>query len=71
MGQKIHPKLFRLGQTSTWGSRWFDMKNYHTYLLQDYRIRETINARFPKSGILLPFLFPRFFLSTKMPVLFL
>jgi small subunit ribosomal protein S3 len=51
MGQKIHPKLFRLGQTSTWVSRWFDMKNYSVYLLQDYRIREAINARFPKSGI--------------------
>lgn len=51
MGQKIHPKLFRLGQTTTWSSRWFDTKNYHVFLLQDYRIREAINTRFPKSGI--------------------
>lgn len=51
MGQKIHPKLFRLGQTTKWGSSWFDVKNYSIYLIQDYRIREAINRRFPRSGI--------------------
>ncbi|MDD5605833.1 MAG: 30S ribosomal protein S3 [Patescibacteria group bacterium] len=51
MGQKVHPRLFRLGQTTKWGSRWFDIKNYRQYLLQDYTIRQVIVRRFPRSGI--------------------
>lgn len=43
MGQKIHPKGFRLGEVFTWGSRWFaDDKRYKTLLLEDIRLREAL-----------------------------
>jgi len=49
MGQKIHPHLFRLGTSSQWHSRWFDIKNYPKLLLEDYKIRQLVNDKFRKS----------------------
>jgi len=49
MGQKIHPQLLRLGITTQWKSKWFEAKNYAKYLLEDYRIRETVNAQFKRA----------------------
>lgn len=51
MGQKVHPKLFRLGQTANWQSRWFDLKQYTVFLKQDYTIRRLIMAQFRKAAI--------------------
>jgi len=51
MGQKIHPKLFRLGQTATWQSRWFDLKRYAKFLKDDHMIRRLIMDKFKKSAI--------------------
>ncbi len=43
MGQKIHPKAFRLGQTATWGSRWFaDDRRYKLLFLQDVQLRDAL-----------------------------
>jgi small subunit ribosomal protein S3 len=50
MGQKIQPHLFRLGITSSWKSKWFDTKDYAKYLLEDYRIRNLVAAKF-KRGV--------------------
>lgn len=49
MGQKINPQLFRLGNTTTWVSRWFDSKNYAKFLLDDYNIREVALKKFKKA----------------------
>lgn len=48
MGQKIHPKGYRLGITSTWDSRWMfsDKKMYRETLLKDIKIREGIINKF-------------------------
>jgi small subunit ribosomal protein S3 len=48
MGQKVHPKGFRLGVTKTWDSRWLfpDKKTYRSSLLDDIRIREGIMDKF-------------------------
>ncbi len=51
MGQKIHPKLFRLGQTATWQSRWFDLKQYTKFLKDDHMIRRLIMDKFKKAAI--------------------
>ncbi|MDO8599457.1 MAG: 30S ribosomal protein S3 [bacterium] len=52
MGQKVHPKAFRLNTTATWSSRWFaPRKVYRTYLREDVRIREEIRKRFRDAGI--------------------
>jgi small subunit ribosomal protein S3 len=41
MGHKVHPKLFRIGTTSTWPSRWFARDDaYRKLLRQDLSIRE-------------------------------
>ena len=41
MGQKIHPKVFRLSTIFTWDSKWFgNRKNYISNLREDVGIRE-------------------------------
>lgn len=43
MGQKTHPKGFRLGLLETWDSTWFaDKKSYSTYLVEDIQIRKVL-----------------------------
>ena len=46
MGQKIHPKLFRLPLTRDWASRWFaPKKDYADALLGDERIRRYLKKK--------------------------
>lgn len=45
MGKKINPKIFRLGQTRTWDSRWFSDKNFSKFLKQDIEIKEYIKNK--------------------------
>jgi small subunit ribosomal protein S3 len=46
MGHKVHPKLFRLGTTCTWPSRWFARDEaYRKLLRQDLSIREFLKKR--------------------------
>ena len=41
MGQKTHPKGFRLGVTETWDSSWYaDRKDYGVFLVEDLLVRE-------------------------------
>ncbi|SRR5579875_1481945 len=40
MGQKIHPVGLRLGITRTWDSRWYEKKNYRSWLHEDAAIRK-------------------------------
>ncbi len=52
MGQKINPKNFRLGITTTWRSRWFsDKKNYVQKLKEDIKLRELIIDKWKTAGI--------------------
>ncbi len=51
MGQKTHPKGFRLGVTGTWDSRWFAMHEYSDLLRQDMRIREFLKKRLQHAGV--------------------
>lgn len=52
MGQKINPKGFRLGVTSTWSSRWFaDDKRYSMLLLEDVKLRRELYKRLKSSGL--------------------
>lgn len=48
MGQKVHPKGFRIGVTKTWDSRWMfpDKKAYRDSLLEDIKIRKGILQKF-------------------------
>lgn len=51
MGQKVHPKSFRLGVNKSWSSRWFVKKGYADVLHRDLTLRRAIAARLPDSGI--------------------
>lgn len=52
MGQKIHPKGFRLGTVFTWTSRWFaDKKRYQELLFEDVRLRRYIFQRLKSAGL--------------------
>ncbi len=51
MGQKVHPKVFRLGVLESWESRWFAEKEYAELLHEDLRIRSFIKKRLYHAGI--------------------
>ncbi len=51
MGQKVHPKGFRLGVIYDWDSRWFARKDFSTLLVEDKMLREHIKKRLPLAGI--------------------
>ena len=51
MGQKTHPKGFRLGITENWDSRWFAKQDYARILHQDLKIREFIRERLQHAGV--------------------
>jgi len=51
MGQKVHPKGFRIGVLEGWESRWFAEKEYSALLHEDIRIRDFIKKRLHHAGI--------------------
>lgn len=51
MGQKVHPKGFRVGVLESWESRWFAEKDYVSLLHDDLRIRDFIKKRLSHAGI--------------------
>jgi small subunit ribosomal protein S3 len=50
VGQKTHPKGFRLGVIETWESRWFARKDYAALLAQDIKIRDFLRKRLAHAG---------------------
>jgi small subunit ribosomal protein S3 len=52
MGQKVNPYGFRLGVTTDWKSRWFaDRKEYGTFVIEDWRIRNYLMTELPHAAI--------------------
>ncbi|MGD8353678.1 MAG: 30S ribosomal protein S3 [Pseudomonadota bacterium] len=51
MGQKVHPKGFRLGVIKDWDSRWYAEKDYAKLLHEDIRIRGYIKERLFNAGV--------------------
>ncbi len=51
MGQKVHPKGFRLGVIKDWDSRWYAEKDYAKLLHEDIRIRGFIKERLFNAGV--------------------
>ncbi len=52
MGQKVHPKAFRLNINKTWDSRWFaDEKDFANFLRQDVLIRKFILNKLKNAGV--------------------
>ncbi|MBU3964371.1 30S ribosomal protein S3 [Patescibacteria group bacterium] len=51
MSHKVHPKAFRLRESSDWVSRWFDEKQSPIYLEEDFKIRRFLVEKFKEAGI--------------------
>lgn len=51
MGQKTHPKAFRLGVIEGWNSKWFSRKQYANWVRQDVSIRRHILTKLREGGI--------------------
>lgn len=51
MGQKVNPKGFRLGITTTWRSRWFGGKDAAKNLKEDVKVRRFIMKKWKQASI--------------------
>jgi small subunit ribosomal protein S3 len=51
MGQKVNPYGFRLGVTTDWKSRWFSDREYTDYLIEDWKIRDSIMGKLENAAI--------------------
>lgn len=51
MGQKVHPVVFRLGETQNWRSRWFSKKQYQQFLAQDVVLRDFLMKETRSAGV--------------------
>ena len=52
MGQKVHPTGFRLGISTEYTSKWYaGSKDYSSYLLEDYRIREYLKKQLENASV--------------------
>lgn len=52
MGQKVNPKMIRLGITHMWPERWYARKKkYHEFLTRDIDLRKKLLALLPNAGI--------------------
>src|SRR3989344_3138138 len=45
MTHRVHPYVFRLGETTTWKSRWFNRKKFRANLKEDVLLREWLWKR--------------------------
>jgi small subunit ribosomal protein S3 len=51
MGQKIHPRGFRVGVTTGWDSKWFASKDYGRFLAEDIQIRKYVKKKLNSAGV--------------------
>lgn len=51
MGQKVHPKGFRIGVIKDWDSNWYADRDYTELLHEDYKIRKHIKEHFYTAGV--------------------
>ena len=52
MGQKVNPRVFRIGQATSWSGKWFATgKKYIEYLEQDEKIRKMLKVKLREAGL--------------------
>jgi hypothetical protein len=51
VGQKVHPKGFRIGIIRDWDSNWYADRDYTDLLHEDYKLRNYIKDHFYTAGI--------------------
>ena len=50
MTHKVHPKIFRIKETSDWDSRWLSKKDFSKTLEEDFQIRQFLKKRLLRPG---------------------
>ena len=51
MGQKVNPKIFRIGTLNQWNSRWFSRKDYIAFLRQDITIKRFLERELKEAAV--------------------
>ncbi len=51
MGQKVNPKIIRMGVIYNWSSRWYDDNRYKETLLEDFKIRKSLLEKLRPAGV--------------------
>ncbi|NIP32776.1 30S ribosomal protein S3 [Candidatus Saccharibacteria bacterium] len=52
MGRKVHPKIFRVKQITSWSSKWFQKKdNYKKSLQEDIRIQDFLYEKLKEAAV--------------------
>jgi len=51
LGQKVNPIGFRLGVNRDWDSRWFALKEYSDFVLEDHTIRTFLKEKLSQAGV--------------------
>lgn len=51
MGQKVNPKIFRIGSTISWNSRWYAGKDYRFKLRQDLELRKFLKGELKDASV--------------------
>jgi len=51
LGQKVNPIGFRLGVNKDWDSRWFALKEYSEFVVEDYTIRKFLKEKLSQAGV--------------------
>lgn len=51
MGQKVHPKVFRIGTIYTWKSKWFSKRGYQTQLQADVQLRRWLKKKLKGASV--------------------
>src|SRR3970040_1128301 len=51
MGQKVHPKIFRVGVIESWDSKWYAGHDYANLLHEDFKIKKFLKSRLYHAGV--------------------
>ncbi|MFQ5849761.1 MAG: 30S ribosomal protein S3 [Candidatus Binatia bacterium] len=51
MGQKTHPKIFRIGVIESWDSKWYADHDYTSLLHEDFKIKSFLKRRVYHAGV--------------------
>ncbi len=51
MGQKVNPKIYRIGPLNSWDSKWFSKNNYADFLRLDFLIKKYIKNKLKEAAI--------------------
>jgi len=51
LGQKVNPIGFRLGINKDWDSKWFSVKEYSSFVFEDYTIRKFLKKKLQQAGV--------------------